>query len=85
MRASNLQKRPRRHQTGRGGPFSLPGAGRRTLRRRTPARGARPVRTAPAAAAQVTGLTPSGARGRLSGRQAARLPALTAGVTSLPA
>jgi len=30
-------------------------------------------------------LKPSGARGRLSGRQAARLPALTTGTASLPA
>jgi hypothetical protein len=51
--------------------------------RRQPARaekGALPLtgasaRTVPAAAAQATGLKPSGARGRLGGRQAAGLPA----------
>jgi len=61
------------------------GASRRSLRKAHSRSQAHPARTAPAAAAQVTGLKPSGARGRLSGRQAARLPALTAGVTSLPA
>lgn len=67
------------------GDFGLghfgPGASRRAEKGALP----RLARTAPAAAAQVKGLKPSGARGRLSGRQAARLPALTAGVTSLPA
>ena len=56
------------------------GASRRSLRKKHSRSQARPARTAPAAAAQVKGLKPPGARGRLSGRQAARLPALTAGV-----
>jgi len=149
MRGSNSQKRPRRHQTGRGDPFSLPFTGTtgswpsvRTRSRRDPelrrlpggsqpgcalpdlrrsvhhdrpwpaARPpfwrlrARPLRArrqpalaekralpltgapgedGPGGCRSGQGLKPSGARGRLSGRQAARLPALTAGTTSLPA
>jgi hypothetical protein len=60
------------------------GASQRSLRKAHSRSQVRPARMAPAAASGQ-GLKPSGARGRLSGRQAAGLPALTAGTTSLPA
>ena len=73
MRASNLQKRLRRHQTGRG-PFSLPGADRRALREAHSRSRGTPGEDGPGGCRPGHRVEAVRRRGRLSGRQAAGCP-----------